>query len=47
MGISFNRKIHEILESLTGAFRRNLPTQSKAAKHLRHLDVQEMGSMKR
>ena len=45
MGISFDWKICEILKRLTCAFRRDLPVQGKATKHLRHLDIQEIRSM--
>jgi len=42
MGISFNRKVREIFESLTASLGLQLAMKSKAAKHLCHLDVKEI-----
>jgi FixJ family two-component response regulator len=44
--VPFDRKVRENLESLLDSQGLNFAMQDKAAKHLSHLDIQEMGCVK-
>ncbi len=46
MRVPFDREVRENLESLPGSQGLYFATQDKAAKHLSHLEIQEMGCVK-